>query len=510
MLASRQIPGARRSLVTGHLVRSLTYKRNLSDIPLIINGESVRVPKPFESKHPRTNEISSHIHGATAEHIDLAIKGAREAFLTWSKVPSIQRRDILLKAANLVEERYDSVLGPAYAKDTSVTNIVLATDKGLGVNLLRNTAMVATETKGELPPTADGSLALVDRVPYGVCLAMSPFNFGITLGTRAFCYALSVGNTVIWKANPQIASLHHELCKIMLEAGVPKGVLQMIQFQPGSEAEMVERLISHPDVRHVNFTGSIQIGSQIGALAGKYVKPAILELGGNAPAVVLESADLKLAANNIIFGGLLHGGHICMSTARIVVVECVADGLVKELESVIAERFTKLGRMELSSRAAADKMHRLVDDAVSKGASLLQGITKTPKDDLSSYSPVILDHVDASQDIYHQETFGPSLIVVRAKDVDDAVRIANDSDVGLSSSVWGQDYKQCLDVARRIESGAVHINSMTVHDSTELPHGGFKNSGFGRFNGQEAGRQFTTTKTITMKEPHMLPIEYLT
>jgi len=180
-------------------------------------------------------------------------------------------------------------------------------------------------------------------------------------------------------------------------------------------------------------------------------------------------------------------------------------------------------------------------------------VAETPEDNEISHAPVILDRVDSSQDIYHEETFGPSLVIIRAKDVEDAIRIANDSEVGLSASVWGKDYKQCLDVARRIESGAVHINSMTVHDEPNLPHGGFKvsfmeggrdhrnrrqldidlcvslqNSGFGRFNGQEAGKAFTLTKciskstlrkccaptdfvlaTIAMREPTMLPIAYI-
>lgn len=141
---------------------------------------------------------------------------------------------------------------------------------------------------------------------------------------------------MIWKANQQIPTLHYELCKIMHDAGVPKEVLQMVQFAPGTEPERTEQLIAHPDIKLVNFTGSIGVGSSIGALAGKYIKPALLELGGNAPAVILEDADLAMAANNIVFGGMLHSGHICMSTARIVVLESVADQLVSELEKIVA------------------------------------------------------------------------------------------------------------------------------------------------------------------------------
>lgn len=478
-------------------------------VPLLINGREIKTGQPFDLKHPRTGEVVSHFHGASEQDLNDAVSGAKTAFRSWAALPAGKRRDILYKAANLIEERYESVLAPAYAKDTNVASIVFGTDKAYGVEHLKSAAALTTELKGEIPPTMDGSLALVTREPYGVILAISPFNFGITLGVRAFCYALACGNAVIWKANQQIPTLHYELCKIMHDAGVPKEVLQMVQFAPGTEPERTEQLIAHPDIKLVNFTGSIGVGSSIGALAGKYIKPALLELGGNAPAVILEDADLAMAANNIVFGGMLHSGHICMSTARIVVLESVADQLVSELEKIVAAEFKGLDRMRMANKAGVDKLHSLVADATSKGANLIKGVAVTPKDDEISHAPVILDRVDSSQDIYHQETFGPSLVVIRAKDVEDAIRIANDSDVGLSASVWGKDYKQCLDVAKRIESGAVHINSMTVHDEPNLPHGGMKNSGFGRFNGQAAGMQFTQTKCITMREPHMLPIAYI-
>ncbi|WRT70060.1 uncharacterized protein IL334_007054 [Kwoniella shivajii] len=488
----------------------------INTIPLLIDGKEVlheSQDDTFKVYHPEHGKQTSLVQGANEETVGKAIAGAKEAFSSWSKIPAFKRRDILWKAAELLQERKKE-LEESYRHDTHVSEMITEFDNGMAAEHLRSAATIATEIKGEIPPVLEGTLSLVTRVPYGVIFSMSPFNMGSILAIRTFCYALACGNTVVWKANPTVPSLHMGLCKVMWDAGVPPGALQMIHFAPGTEPKLTEQVLAHPDIRLVNFTGSTRVGSIIGSLAGKYVKPAILELGGNAPALVFASADLRLAANNIVFGGLVHSGQICMSTSRIVVVKEAADELIKELESIVKDNFPHIGKMGLATQGGVDKMVHLVEDAVKKGAVPLGhaiSIQKRPSSDHDAigYTPIILDRVTSEQQIYTEETFGPSLIVIRAKDVEDAIRIANDSDVGLSASIWTRDYKQALDVAQRIECGAVHINSTSVHDEPALPHGGFKNSGFGRFNSMAAGMAFTTTKSITMHEPKMLPLSVL-
>ncbi|ORY35310.1 aldehyde dehydrogenase [Naematelia encephala] len=476
----------------------------IARVPLLINGKELLSPdqeNQFNVFHPDGKHQSSLVQGANENTVNEAIDGAKAAFSSWSRLPAVKRRDILWKAAELLQERQEE-LAEAYRHDTHVAGMITGFDNGMAAEHLKSAASIATEIKGEIPPVLEGTLSLVTRVPYGVIFSISPFNMGSILAVRTFCYALACGNTVVWKANPIVPSLHMGLCKVMWDAGVPAGALQMIQFAPGTEERLTEQVMAHPDIRLVNFTGSTRVGSIIGRLAGQYVKPAILELGGNAPALVLASADIELAANNIVFGGMVHSGQICMSTSRVVVVEEVADALTKALEAIAKEHLTSFGRMGLATQGGWVKYLadlRLAE--VSEGAVVLGDPMPLPErastaKDATGYAPVILDKVTADQHIYFEETFGPSLVIIRAKDVEDGIRIANDSDVGLSASVWSRDYKEALDVAQRLETGAVHINSTS-------------NSGFGRFNSMAAGMAFTTTKSITMHEPKMLPLEIL-
>ena len=275
-----------------------------------------------------------------------AIEGARAAFPAWAKTPATTRRDILFKVAALIEAKKEE-LGAAYVHDTNVAPIVVSADQGFALSHIKSGATIATEVRGEIPQTADGSLALVTREPYGVVYSVCPFNMGLTLCVRTFCYALACGNTVVLKASPAIPFLHYSLGPLLKEAGVPDGVVQILQYAPGTEAQLTEQVIAHPHVRMANFTGSTKVGSSIGALCGKYIKPCLLELGGKAPIVVLESADLKLAANNIVFGALLHSGQICMSSERVIVVESVADKLVQEIQEIAKSEYRETFRRQI-------------------------------------------------------------------------------------------------------------------------------------------------------------------
>jgi acyl-CoA reductase-like NAD-dependent aldehyde dehydrogenase len=256
-------------------------------------------------------------------------------------MPAVARRDILFKVAELLEAKKGE-LGEAYVHDTNVAPIVVSSDQGFALSHLKSGGTIATEVRGEIPQTTDGSLALVTREPYGVVYSVCPFNMGLTLCVRTFCYALACGNTVVVKASPAIPFLHYSLGPLLKEAGVPDGVVQILQYAPGTEAQLTEQVIAHPHVRMANFTGSTKVGSSIGALCGKYIKPCLLELGGKAPIVVLESADLKMAANNIVFGALLHSGQICMSSERVIVVESVADKLVHEIQEIAKSELERL------------------------------------------------------------------------------------------------------------------------------------------------------------------------
>jgi acyl-CoA reductase-like NAD-dependent aldehyde dehydrogenase len=289
----------------------------------------------------------------------------------------------------------------------------------------------------------------------------------------------------------------------LVEAGLPDGVINVITNAPEDAAAVVEALIAAPEVRRVNFTGSTRVGRRIGELCGRHLKPALLELGGKAPMIVLDDADIDAAVNGAIFGAYANMGQICMSTERIIVDEKIADEFVAKL----ADRASKLpagdprGHVVLGSLVtpeAAVKMDELIIDAVEKGARLVAGGKRSG----SVVEATLLDHVKPGMRTFAEESFGPVKPVIRVKDEDEAIRIANDTEYGLSASVYSRDVQRAMAVAARIESGICHINGPTVGDEAQMPFGGVKGSGYGRFGGKAAIAEFTDLRWITIEDPH--------
>jgi acyl-CoA reductase-like NAD-dependent aldehyde dehydrogenase len=250
-------------------------------------------------------------------------------------------------------------------------------------------------------------------------------------------------------------------------------------------------------IKKVNFTGSTTVGRVIAELAGKNLKPVLLELGGKAPAIVWKDANLKNAAEKCVLGSFLHSGQICMSTERIIVHKDVQQEFELLLQSFASAMFGEAG--VLISKAGVEKNKRLVRDAIAKGATLLHGSVDTQESSETRMSPVIIKYVTPGMDIYQQESFGPTVSLIIVDSEEEALRVANDTEYGLSAAVFTEDLRTGLRFAKGIESGAVHINDMTVHDETALPHGGMKSSGFGRF-GSIGLDEWVRTKTVTFKD----------
>lgn len=276
---------------------------------------------------------------------------------------------------------------------------------------------------------------------------------------------------------------------------------------PADAAGVVEAIVAHPALRRVNFTGSTRVGKLIAQTCAKYLKPVVLELGGKAPLVVLDDADLDAAVNGAAFGAFANSGQICMSTERIVVDRRIADDFVKRL----AAKATKLplgdprkGPVVLGSVADASTVERcnaLIDDALAHGAKLVCG----GKAENTLMPATLLDHVTPAMRIYHEESFGPVKPVVRVDGVEEAVSVANDNPYGLSAAVFGRDIARAWEVANRIDSGICHVNGPTVHDEAQMPFGGVKDSGYGRFGGKAGIDAFTELRWITVQ---MTPRHY--
>jgi len=318
---------------------------------------------------------------------------------------------------------------------------------------------------------------------------------------RSVLYPIAAGNTAILKGSESCPRTMWGLCSIFNEAGLPAGVLNMIVHEPANAPAITRSLIANPEIKKINFTGSTAVGRIIGRLAGENLKPVLQELGGKASAIVWEDADLDNAAVQCALGAFLNAGQICMSTERILVHKNVRAEFEKKLIGAIDHIFggKDADAPVLITAAAAAKLKTLVSDAVSKGANLLYGDVAAEESTKTRIRPMVVSGVKEDMDLYMTETFGPHVSLFEIETEEEALRIANDTEYGLSSAVFTEDLRRGLRLAKEIETGAVHINSMTVHDESMLPHGGAKASGYGRFNASTGLNEWVRTKTVTFK-----------
>lgn len=375
----------------------------------------------------------------------------------------------------------------------------------LASGMIREAAAMTTQISGEIiPSNVPGSLAMGYRQPVGVVAGIAPWNAPVILGVRAIAMPLACGNTVVLKASEMCPGTHRLIGTIFRDAGFPPGVVNVVTNAPKDAAAVVNALIAHRAVRRVNFTGSSRVGKIIAMTCAEHLKPVLLELGGKSPLVILDDADLDEAVNAAAFGAFANQGQICMSTERIVVDEKVADEFVKRFAakakslSVGDPREGKAILGSVVDRSAADRVTSLVLDAVAKGAKLAAGGLVNG----TLINAHVLDQVTPEMRIYEEESFGPVTTVVRVKGDEEAIRIANDTPYGLSSAVFSRDVTRAMAVARRLETGICHINGPTVHDEAQMPFGGMKDSGYGRFGGKAAINEFTELRWITIQSGH--------
>jgi acyl-CoA reductase-like NAD-dependent aldehyde dehydrogenase len=304
--------------------------------------------------------------------------------------------------------------------------------------------------------------------------------------------------------------LHRLIGTVLQDAGLPAGVVNVISNAPEDAPAVVERLIAHPAVRRVNFTGSTHVGRIIAQQAAKHLKPALLELGGKNPLVILDDADLDEAVQAAAFGSFFNQGQICMSTDRIIVRQEIADEFVARLtEKTRAMRAGKPGEegavlASMVDTQSAERVAAMVQDAIDKGALVTTGETRVEG---SIMQPAVIDGVKPEMLLYQEESFGPVVTVLRVESDEEAIRLANDSDYGLSAAVFSRDVSRAMEVAKRIQSGICHINSSTVADEAQMPFGGVKGSGYGRFGGKAAIEEFTDLRWITIQNtPRHYPV----
>lgn len=465
--------------------------------------------RTFQRQNPITGEVASEAAAATVADANAAVDAAAAAFPAWAALGPNARRVVLLKAADTLAAKGDAFVA-SMASEIGATEAWARFNVMLASSMLREAAALTTQIAGEvIPSDKPGCLAMAVREPAGVVLGIAPWNAPVILGVRALATPLACGNSVVFKASEICPRTHALIVEALEEGGLPAGVVSLVTNAPEDAGEIVGALIDHPAVRRINFTGSTQVGRIIAERAARQLKPVLLELGGKAPLLVLRDADVDEAVKAAIFGAFFNQGQICMSTERIIVVPEVAEEFVAKFTE--RAKTLKAGdpRGEAGPLGAVvdartvQKVEALVADAVAKGAT----VTGAGVADGVLMPAQVVDKVTFEMRLYSEESFGPVVAILRAKDEEDAVRLANDSEYGLSAAVFSRDTARGLSVARRIRSGICHVNGPTVHDEAQMPFGGTKASGYGRFGGRAGIAEFTELRWITIEtEPGRFPL----
>jgi acyl-CoA reductase-like NAD-dependent aldehyde dehydrogenase len=461
----------------------------------------------FEDRNPFSGDVVAHVAAGDGDDAGRAIDAAAEAFATWSQTPPEQRQRIFLKAADILESRQDEVVG-WLARETGCTFGFAMFQCHFVPGLFRQAAALPYAPLGEVIPSDTGAFSMGIRRPVGVVGAIAPWNAALILSARAISAPLALGNTVVLKPSehsPYVGGLLWG--EIFAEAGLPAGVLNVVTHAPGEAGPIGERLVEDPRVPVVNFTGSTETGRRLAEAAGRNLKRVLLELGGHNPLIVLADADLEFAVNASAFGAFLHQGQICMSARRIIVERPIAEEFTKRLAEKTqglkagdpGEPDTIIG--PLISPDAVRLVQNRVEDAVAKGARVLAG----GEADGSVYRATLLADVPADSEFAQRETFGPVAAIEVVDGPDEAVDRANATAYGLASGIITSDTDRGLRLAQRIQAGIVHVNDQPVGDEPQMPFGGVKESGIGRFGGSAVIDEFTETHWVTVGAPHPFP-----
>jgi acyl-CoA reductase-like NAD-dependent aldehyde dehydrogenase len=464
-----------------------------SSIPLWIDNESVHTPITIPITQASENRV---VHDACSASPDNAIAAAVSswtAFKTWRNSSHITRRDLILRVASYLET-HESLFISTQILETSCTEAWATQNVQGSVNYLCEIAAQLSSVTGTIPPMAKAeTLGFVFKEPIGPILCIAPWNAALILATRGIASAIGVGCTVVFKASEMCPASHSLITKAFVDSGAPAGVLNQLCTRREDAAEVTETLIAHDAIRKVEFIGSAAVGRQIGILAAKYLKPVLMELGGKCPAIVLEDADLEVAAEQCARGAVLHHGQICFSTERIIVTASVAE----RLQELLVGHMSKLNSVAGSavSKTIRDHAEDIVRDAQQRGDEILLGGVDSESG--ASLKPTIVLNPSSKSRIFDEETFGPSASLYIVSDDKAAIEVANNSVYGLNATVWTKDMARFMRIAKELDYGQVHANSISLYTSPTGSQGGVKGSGFGRMNGSWGLSEFVVEKFVS-------------
>lgn len=450
---------------------------------------------------PATGEKIATVATGSADDVEAAVKAAKAAFPGWSARTASERADFLYKLNSLIE-RDSEKLARTITSEMGKPLSEARAEVGFARGLIRFAAENTRRLQGEIIPAEQpGEKILIDRVPHGVVGAIAAWNFPLALSARKIGPAVAAGNTIVLKPHELTPVASLELAKLVEEAGFPAGVINIVT---GTGGDVGVPLVAHPDTRLITMTGSTPAGKKIMAAAAEHLKIVRLELGGKAPFIVMEDADLDKAVETAVTTRFANCGQVCTSNERTYVHEAVYDEFTKKLKARIAA--LKVGDpmadgTEMGPKVSLDEMkkvHAMVEKAVSQGAKLETGgkrLTGGSYDKGVFYAPTLLTGITHEMDIARNEVFGPVLSLARVKDFDDALKQANDCQYGLSAYLFTKDLGRILRMTRELEFGEVYVNRGAGEEPQGF-HSGYKDSGIGGEDGQHGLEAYVRTKTI--------------
>jgi aldehyde dehydrogenase (NAD+) len=481
-------------------VKIVASSQQVREYSLYINGEwtaaaSGAVADDF---NPATGGLFARVAQAGRADALRAVESAYAARESWARVLVSDRAEILLRAADILATKVDEIREVLIEESGSTFGKSMF-EVFYCIDLLRSAAGDARHIFGEtLPHSMPGQIGITLRQPLGVIAGIAPFNAPFLLAMKKVALALAAGNCFVLKPSEETPVSGLKIAELFHEAKLPPGVLNVVT---GPVSLVGDVLLTDPRVRMITFTGSTKVGKHIAVEAAKSLKKCTLELGGKNPLLVLRDADVDYAVRAGCFGIFFHQGQVCMANSRIIVEEPLYDTFCEKF--AVRAKTYKVGDPHdpntvigpLIRRSQCGFIDGQIEEAVAKGAKLLTGGTHND----SYYQPTVLANVTSEMRIYAEESFGPITSIIKAKDAEDALRIANDTSYGLAAGVITNDLQKALDLAQRLEVGMVHINDTTVADECHVPFGGIKNSGFGREGGHYSMQEMTELKWVTIQ-----------
>ncbi|WP_448321143.1 aldehyde dehydrogenase family protein [Streptomyces sp. CO7] len=458
--------------------------------------------RTYESLDPWSGEVVAVVAAGDQDDARDAIEAADRAFAGWSRALPHERQSVLLRAADVVERRRAEILA-LLARETGCTRHFGDVQLDFALSLLRQSAALPYAADGQLIPSdRPGTRSMAIRRPVGVVGAIAPWNAALALTGRAIVGPLALGNTVVLKPSQEAPACGALWAEIFAEAGLPPGVLNVVTHAPGDASLIGDELIANPLVRRLSFTGSTATGRRLAEAAGRHLKRILLQLGGQNPMIVLDGVDLDHAAAATAYGAFVHQGQVCMGARRIFVERPIADAFLERLAAKVSslpmgsplDPATVIG--PVINQWALSTIGRRVEEAVAAGARIVAGGRAAPP----CYPATVLTDVPEDIELALDETFGPVVVVTVVEDRDEAVARANASGFGLAAAVLAADSVQGLEVARRIDAGIVHVNDQPVNDEPQMPFGGTRDSGWGRFGVGFVAEDFTELQWVTTRD----------